>query len=216
VCKEEEEAIKVDLHEGCGRTKLFWLLALADSSTLKALVEFRERGTRSKAAAGTVSAGVCRFCGATGSSGLLAIGNVCADHECQEHASNACSRLHPCGHMCGGVQGEAPCLPCLHGCSNQPGLKQDADDMCMICFTDALACAPAIQLSCGHVFHEHCSKSALSKRWAGPRITFSFAHCPICKVRHNLFQINRNDLELYQTIVIQTLGLFLQLFLSPK
>ena len=42
VFKEEEEAIKVDLHEGCGRTKLFWVMALADSRTLKAMVEFRE------------------------------------------------------------------------------------------------------------------------------------------------------------------------------
>ena len=42
VFKEEEEAIKVDLHEGCGRTKLFWLMALADSKTLKAMVEFRD------------------------------------------------------------------------------------------------------------------------------------------------------------------------------
>ena len=41
VFKEEEEAIKVDLHEGCGRTKLFWVMALADSKTLKAMVEFR-------------------------------------------------------------------------------------------------------------------------------------------------------------------------------
>jgi len=47
VFKEEEEAIKVDLHEGCGRTKLFWLMALADSKTMKAMVEFREHtGTR--------------------------------------------------------------------------------------------------------------------------------------------------------------------------
>ena len=44
--KEEEEAIKVDLHEGCGRTKLFWVMALADSKTLKAMVEFRD-GTKS-------------------------------------------------------------------------------------------------------------------------------------------------------------------------
>ena len=80
VCKEEEEAIKVDLHEGCGRTKLFWVMALADSCTLKAMVEFRE-GTRSKPAG--VTSGVCRFCGATGNSGLLAIGNICADQECQ-------------------------------------------------------------------------------------------------------------------------------------
>ena len=32
----------MDLHEGCGRIKLFWLMALADSKTLKAMVEFRE------------------------------------------------------------------------------------------------------------------------------------------------------------------------------
>lgn len=44
--KEEEEAIKVDLHEGCGRTKLFWLMALADSKTMKAMVEFREQTGR--------------------------------------------------------------------------------------------------------------------------------------------------------------------------
>lgn len=80
MCKEEEEAIKVELHEGCGRTKLFWLLALADARTLKALVEFRDGGTRTRIAG---ASGVCRFCGATGNSGLLAIGNVCADHECQ-------------------------------------------------------------------------------------------------------------------------------------
>lgn len=42
VCKEEEDAIRVELHEGCGRTKLFWLLALADSRTLKAIIEFRD------------------------------------------------------------------------------------------------------------------------------------------------------------------------------
>lgn len=33
----------MDLHEGCGRTKLFWLMALADSKTMKAMVEFREQ-----------------------------------------------------------------------------------------------------------------------------------------------------------------------------
>ena len=79
------------------------------------------------------------------------------------------------------------CLPCLQGCSDKLGtiLKQDGDDMCMICFTDALAFAPAIQLRCLHVFHYHCCRSVLEKRWAGPRITFSFSYCPICKVSTN-------------------------------
>lgn len=54
--------------------------------------------------------------------------------------------------------------------------------MCMICFTEALSCAPAIQLQCGHVFHLHCCRHVLMKRWVGPRITFGFSLCPICKV----------------------------------
>ncbi|KAF6200677.1 hypothetical protein GE061_005120 [Apolygus lucorum] len=183
VCKEEEEAIKVDLHEGCGRTKLFWALLLADCSTLKALVEFRE-GARAQSS----SLGVCRFCGASGSSGLLSIGNVCVSPECQEHARNACSKVHSCGHLCGGIVNETECLPCLHGCTGASSLKQDADDMCMICFTEALSSAPALQLKCGHVFHLHCCRNVIIKRWAGPRITFSFSQCPICKspVEHTI------------------------------
>ena len=94
----------------------------------------------------------------------------------------ACSRVHSCGHVCGGLAGEAPqCLPCLHGCAGLSTLKQDADDMCMICFTEALSAQPSIQLACGHVFHAQCCRTALKKRWMGPRITFGFAQCPICK-----------------------------------
>ncbi|CAN8006354.1 unnamed protein product, partial [Ixodes hexagonus] len=174
VFKEEEEAIKVDLHEGCGRTKLFWVMALADSKTLKAMVEFRET-TRG----GSSTGGVCRFCGAPGATELLSSGNACSD--CREHAVNACSKTHACGHLCNGIRGEVTCLPCLHGCGTARGLRQDADDMCMICFSEALSCAPAIQLSCGHVFHYHCCKTVLSRSWSGPRITFSFSLCPICK-----------------------------------
>ena len=81
VFKEEEEAIKVDLHEGCGRTKLFWVMALADSKMLKAMVEFRD-GAKGKVADTGIS-GTCRFCGASNTTGLLAIGNVCSNGECQ-------------------------------------------------------------------------------------------------------------------------------------
>lgn len=70
----------MDLHEGCGRTKLFWVMALADSSTLKAMVEFRERRSGKSA---NFNSGTCRFCGTSSNSGLLAISNVCADQECQ-------------------------------------------------------------------------------------------------------------------------------------
>ncbi|XP_023291814.2 E3 ubiquitin-protein ligase highwire [Lucilia cuprina] len=191
VCKEEEEAIRVELHESCGRTKLFWLLALADSKTLKAMVEFRD-GSHTIISGSQDSVGRCRFCGITGNSGLLEIGNVCADAQCQEYAANSCMKTKQCGHVCGGVVNEKKCLPCLqHVCHtrennvadgvNEPKLTQDADDMCMICFVEALACAPSIQLECGHVFHYHCCKAVLEKRWSGPRITFGFSLCPICK-----------------------------------
>ena len=41
------------------------------------------------------------------------------------------------------------------------------------------------QLKCGHVFHLHCAKMILEKKWTGPRITFGFSLCPICKVGKN-------------------------------
>ncbi|CAG4984339.1 unnamed protein product, partial [Parnassius apollo] len=194
ICKEEESAVRIDIHEGCGRAKLFWLLLLVDRRTLKGLAEFRSLDTAcdgpsysggegpSTGFAGL--AGTCRFCGTRSSSGLLAIGNVCADEQCQEHSRDACTHVLPCGHVCGGVRGESTCLPCLVGCASGEGtipLRQDADDMCMICFTDPLQAAPAIQLTCGHVFHLNCCKKVLASKWIGPRITFSFSQCPICK-----------------------------------
>ncbi|XP_037938854.1 E3 ubiquitin-protein ligase highwire [Teleopsis dalmanni] len=198
VCKEEEEAIRVELHESCGRTKLFWLLALADSKTLKAMVEFRD-GSHTIISGPQEAVGRCRFCGVRGNSGLLAYGNVCADAQCQEYASSSCMKTKPCGHACGGIKNEKKCLPCLqHVCHaeenriaeelQEPKLTQDADDMCMICFVEALSCAPSIHLDCGHVFHFHCCKAVLEKRWSGSRITFGFSLCPICKadIQHTL------------------------------
>ena len=48
IFKEEEEAVKVELHEGCGRIKLYWTMALADYRTLKGLIEFKESGSGKK------------------------------------------------------------------------------------------------------------------------------------------------------------------------
>lgn len=66
-------------------------------------------------------------------------------------------------------------------CHDDTTLRQDADDMCVICFTDTLSAAPSIKLSCDHVFHYRCCQATLSRRWPGPRITFGFMQCPICK-----------------------------------
>ncbi|XP_023654220.2 E3 ubiquitin-protein ligase MYCBP2 isoform X4 [Paramormyrops kingsleyae] len=200
VFKEEEEAIKVDLHEGCGRTKLFWLMALADSKTMKAMVEFREHTGKPASS----SSEACRFCGTRSGTELSAVGSVCSDPDCQEYAKLACSRTHPCGHPCGGVKNEEHCLPCLHGCDKSATyLKQDADDMCMICFTEALSAAPAIQLDCTHVFHLQCTRRVLENRWLGPRITFGFMSCPICKnkINHSVIKDLLDPIkELYEDV----------------
>lgn len=200
VFKEEEEAIKVDLHEGCGRTKLFWLMALADSKTMKAMVEFREHTGKPTSS----SSDACRFCGTRNGTELSAVGSVCSDPDCQEYAKLACSKTHPCGHPCGGVKNEDSCLPCLHGCDKNTGcLKQDADDMCMICFTEALSAAPAIQLDCTHVFHLQCTRRVLENRWLGPRITFGFMLCPICKnkINHSVIKDLLDPIkELYEDV----------------
>lgn len=83
----------------------------------------------------------------TSTTSLLAIGNVCADPECQERATTVCDKTLPCNHACCGVKDEDKCLPCLHGCASEDAsLKQDADDMCMICYTEGLSCAPSIQV----------------------------------------------------------------------
>uniref|UniRef100_A0A1S4H5Z6 RCR-type E3 ubiquitin transferase n=1 Tax=Anopheles gambiae TaxID=7165 RepID=A0A1S4H5Z6_ANOGA len=200
VCKEEQDAIRVELHESCGRAKLYWLWAVVDSRTLKGMLEFRGHDPAAGCATVPVTAtgvGVCRFCGATGSSGLLALGNICPDAQCQEYGAVSCTKVHQrCGHACGGILNEGQCLPCLvPNCQSeagvvdppggqyaQPRLTQDGEDMCMICFTETLGTAPSIQLRCGHVFHYHCCKTVLMRRWNGPRISFGFAQCPICKV----------------------------------
>ncbi|XP_028848286.1 E3 ubiquitin-protein ligase MYCBP2 isoform X12 [Denticeps clupeoides] len=200
VFKEEEEAIKVDLHEGCGRTKLFWLMALADSKTMKAMVEFREHTGKPASS----SSDACRFCGTRNGTELSAVGSVCSDLDCQEYAKLACSKTHGCGHPCGGVKNEEVCLPCLHGCDKSTGsLKQDADDMCMICFTEALSAAPAVQLDCSHVFHLQCTRRVLENRWLGPRITFGFMSCPICKnkINHSVIKDLLDPIkELYEDV----------------
>uniref|UniRef100_A0A0K2UH48 RCR-type E3 ubiquitin transferase n=1 Tax=Lepeophtheirus salmonis TaxID=72036 RepID=A0A0K2UH48_LEPSM len=185
IFKEEEDAIKVDLHEGCGRMKLYWLMALADSTTLKAMVEFREaaRGG-SSGIKNTFGGSTCRFCGVHSSSEVPVMDAVCTDSECVSFAANACVKTLSCGHFCGGILNEEDCLTCLHGCSKVGNaLKQDADDMCMICFTEALNPIPSIMLQCGHVFHYHCCLTVLTKKWNGPRITFGFRNCPICKMK---------------------------------
>ena len=113
VFKEEEEAIKVNLHEGCGRTKLFWLTAAADSSTLKGMIEFRDDGSKKKAGGSGASTITCKYCGASSCAAMPVLDGVCSQEECQGYLASACVKTLACGHPCGGIAGETKCLPCL-------------------------------------------------------------------------------------------------------
>ena len=148
----------------------------------------------SSLAASARGSSTCRFCGSITSNATPAVRSVCNAVDCRKRATNVCQRTLPCGHLCCGVLGETDCPPCLYGCSKSVayataykagGLvqsKQEADDICPICHLDKLSAAPIIWLDCNHIFHYHCCKMALTKRWSGPRISFRFLMCPLCEV----------------------------------
>ena len=113
MCKEEEESIKVDVHEACGRVKLFWILALSDARNLKSLVEFRQGATTSASFSyiaasendvgkysGSVFTGngSCRYCGSVISPSSLSpfddrSMNVCSESDCQVNILIAISNV---------------------------------------------------------------------------------------------------------------------------
>lgn len=103
-----------------------------------------------------------------------------------------------CGHMCGGIYNESPCLPCLHGCnSDNSSLKQDADDMCMICFIEALSCAPAIQVSI--IIYNYLWEIQLRNREIISKI--AYFQCIILLITYKIFYeiLSRNSWKLTRT-----------------
>eukprot|EP00828_Plagiopyla_frontata_P046149 TRINITY_DN8101_c0_g2_i2.p4 TRINITY_DN8101_c0_g2~~TRINITY_DN8101_c0_g2_i2.p4 ORF type:complete len:126 (+),score=26.00 TRINITY_DN8101_c0_g2_i2:405-782(+) len=104
--------------------------------------------------------------------------------ECQKKVKNACQHILECGHPCQGIKEEKFHLFCLFDeCAkkNEILMGQKGSDFCNICFTESLINSPAVQLKCGHVFHQDCITKNLEMEWNGPRITFSFCYCPLCK-----------------------------------
>jgi Ring finger domain len=55
------------------------------------------------------------------------------------------------------------------------------DDYCSVCFTESIGSAPSIRLDCGHIFHFRCIQTFMRQKWNGPRISFGFGRCPLCK-----------------------------------
>ena len=180
-------AFVLEIREGTARLKMSQLSLVVDLERWNGLVR-TERGPSSIRA--------CRFCGTEltlenedMSGGVDAVADVCVDERCVRLKGRACPKRLECGHACCGVRNEETCLPCLT-CGDGKAeteairLRQDGEDMCMICWTDPLSMGPCIQLSsCGHVFHAECLEALVAARWNGPRIDFGFLNCPMCKTR---------------------------------
>jgi len=155
----------------------------------KAMVEFKRENHPSArlSATGTV-VDRCRFCHqdltvetrSRIAPTSPAVEHVCNAPECEEKARKICHRVKDCGHFCGGVCDEEKCLPCYQGCD---GVHLDSELVCPACYVDPLGDAPVILLECGHSFHHECIRAQLAARWAGPRITFKFMGCPLCRRR---------------------------------
>jgi hypothetical protein len=67
------------------------------------------------------------------------------------------------------------------------------EENCAICYGEidfrSLDSRRITKLSCGHSFHTDCLESQIKARWSGPRITFEFMKCALC--RDNSIEKNR-------------------------
>ena len=128
-------------------------MAVVDIHTNKAVIEFRNTYSVQN------DKTLCRYCSNNATSE-----GVCSNEECTEKYNKTCKRILECGHQCNGNVDEETCLPCLRNCSET--LRQDADDMCVICFTESLAAAPSSKLvTCGHIHHTACLVNVTSAGW---------------------------------------------------
>jgi len=59
--------------------------------------------------------------------------------------------------------------------------NQKEDDYCPICYTTGLGDSPSLMPECGHICHVGCMLSRIRGKWPGPRVTFTFCECPLCK-----------------------------------
>lgn len=168
-----------------------------------------------------LSSAKCRFCGDAVDGGKL---SVCPKEECQQKRHAACEKTLACGHYCGGITKEAKCLPCIHEECSRNG-QQSASDFCNMCWTEDLgrygrdlvltgkcslhsaqvwALVPLL-LRDLHTGEEVARLGVSLLICEGPRITFNFACCPLCKaeIRHPaLTQIVASIEELKKTLTV--------------
>ncbi len=84
------------------------------------------------------------------------------------------------GHVCYAAPGHSGahllCLDC-----DADGARAHSWDICSACYTEGLCEGACAALPCRHVFHVKCLEDLLRARWNGPRITFGFISCPLCR-----------------------------------
>ncbi|KAF2071788.1 hypothetical protein CYY_006895 [Polysphondylium violaceum] len=130
----------------------------------------------------------CRFCSNqiknnNNNNSKDGLSDVCESEECQTKKDSSCNKILKCGHNCIGIRNESKCEPCMDlQCYEKNKFKNSNEDYCNICYVESLKSAPCLKLKCGHIFHQGCvEKKIKEKNTSGPRLTFTFLDCPICK-----------------------------------
>lgn len=72
-----------------------------------------------------------------------------------------------------------PLLTRAHSAPEIDSVEETAPE-CPICLTPG---DDLIRLKCTHSYHVECLQGQLRAKWTGPRITFNFANCSLCRYR---------------------------------
>merc|ERR1712176_136868 len=58
-----------------------------------------------------------------------------------------------------------------------PEMGEATSEQCAVCMEEC----ELLELECGHKFCNECLRQQVSARWPGPRITFGYLHCALCR-----------------------------------
>ena len=182
IAATQSKPTELKFSDGCATFVASSLRVTVDIAKLHVHIDVR-------AAVSSEQLSLCRYCGGdlptpgTESEGSADSdgASVCGNEECQEKLAASCRKRLPCGHRCVGCSDERECMPCVFGCQPECGIN--AHDKCRICSAEDLCEGPCVLLECGHTFHYLCIKEKLKYRWElqGPRISFAFMSCPLCR-----------------------------------
>jgi hypothetical protein len=104
--REKREEMVVDVKEGTARLKCAVAVLAVDLASGKAVLELKSNASTADGGGGTT----CRFCAAVLLGDRIVPGHdaCCSDPDCLDLDARACTEKLGCGHLCGGVVGEAP------------------------------------------------------------------------------------------------------------